>query len=763
MKYTPYITILAMLLAAACAKENIVEDGQQGLPDDAVTFSASMASRQDGESGPDTRTVYKDGTDIINVEWAAGDRIGVFCMFGEQVTAANVGYSTGTAGKTATFTCFDDEAISWEDMTSVHDFFAYYPYTETAEGAQADFHAVPVSLPAVQTYDGSDPMGHLSDHGFIYAVAKDQTREKIGNGNVPLKFSHLFPVLEVRITADRFATVDKIVFRSKNESSLMSFTGGSVDIETGALDLTAATGGSSISLEGSMPVQMGRPMPFHLLVPPGHGGEEFVIEAVINDKTVTLAERTAPAEGFAAGKAYYVNATMTIDESDAEPVTDLSANGTANTYYVTKANTIYSFDVTVKGNGEDQYALEETAIAPQSLLVLWYTCLQTSAEPWAQNEPVVISTLTLGTDGRAYFRTPETFVPGNVVIVALDKVLGYDDVQADPTTRVISNAEILWSWNLVVAKGYDPMAAENQFAKGGYVFMTRELGALIDPEDAVIDGNTNMIALASTAGNTYQWGRKDPFPGIPDYRSGSINGFAGLWFTPVYTPISALDRGTFGNSGKQAYNQILGNTVETVTLDAKSASYSTTAEYIGQMTKNPHLWYNRNGAFPGPDGANVWGNPQRADILGVKTIYDPCPPGYKVMSEAAWMTLTENLAPETLSVPDPGRGILLDETLYFPIKGYEAFRNTDAAPSGGTSLGSGGGSSGLWSDGSNGGHYCFFQATSKTYIMTYCEDRAGINAFKGCGVRCIKESYSGVNTGTEGDDDLINLGKEEWN
>ena len=27
----------------------------------------------------------------------------------------------------------------------------------------------------------------------------------------------------------------------------------------------------------------------------------------------------------------------------------------------------------------------------------------------------------------------------------------------------------------------------------------------------------------------------------------------------------------------------------------------------------------------------------------------------------------------------------------------------------------------------------------------------------------MKESYSGVNTGTEGDDDLIDLGKEEWN
>ena len=752
MKYTPYITILAMLLAAACAKENIIEDGQQGLSENAVTFSASMVSRQSGESGPDTRTVYKDGADIINVEWAAGDRIGIFSRFGEQVTSANVGYSTGTAGKTATFTCFDDEAINWEDMTSVHDFFAYYPYTETAEGAQADFHAVPVSLPAVQTYDGSDPMGHLSDHGFIYAVAEDQTREKIGNGSVPLKFSHLFPVLEVRITADRFATVDRIVFRSKNESSLMSFTGGSVDIETGALDLTAATGSASISLEGSMPVLMGTPVSFHLLVPPGHGGEEFVIEAVINDKTVTLAERTAPAEGFAAGKAYYVSASMTIDESDAEPVTDLSANGTANTYYVTKANTIYSFDVTVKGNGEEQYALEETAIAPQSLLVLWYTCLQTSAEPWAQNEPIVISTLTLA-DGKAYFRTPETFVPGNVVIVALDKVLGYDDVQADPTTRVISNAEILWSWNLVVAEGYDPLAAGNQFAKGGYTFMTRDLGALIDPEDAVIDGSTNMIAMAGTAGNSYQWGRKDPFPAIPDYMANNIPAYSKLWFTPAYTPIAALNRGAVAANGKPAVNQILGNTVESISLDIRSNTYASTAEFVQEQTRNPHLWLYRNGSIPGDDGASLWGN---TDNVGVKTIYDPCPPGYKVMTLSAWNALTDNMTAPDAVVAQSGKGVSLG-TQYFPIYGNQNYRNEKGEPSGDNRCGGGSGAiAGFWSD--EGGRICIFNAKQKQPGQAVSAEIFSGNRFGGTSVRCIR-----MNPGTtvpEGQ--LDNFDKKDW-
>ena len=445
-----------------------------------------------------------------------------------------------------------------------------------------------------------------------------------------------------------------------------------------------------------------------------------------------------PAEGGTAGSQTETEVTLTIDN------TNVTSDGTSAVTFICsdeevayniKQTCSYSNCYVVAGPGE--YSIP--AGKPDGTLVA-----DASAASWLyETEQGLIS------------GTEPSYSAGKVTFT-VNESAAEDRLKGGYGIIVLTNGadEIVWSYLIWYTKEIKDIRI------GDNKWLDRNIGAWTD-NLPVADFNGRLDQ--SSFGCYYQWGRKDPFPGIPDYRSGSINGFAGLWFTPVYTPIPALDRGTFGNSGKQAYNQILGNTVATVTLDAKSASYSTTAEYIGHMTKNPHLWYNRNGAFPGPDGANVWGNPQRADILGVKTIYDPCPPGYKVMSEAAWMTLTENLAPETLSVPDPGRGILLDETLYFPIKGYEAFRNTDASPSGGTSLGSGGGSSGLWSDGSNGGHYCFFQATSKTYIMTYCEDRAGINAFKGCGVRCIKESYSGVNTGTEGDDDLINLGKEEWN
>lgn len=756
MKYIPYMTILAGLLMAACAKENIVEGGQE-VSGDAVTFSGSMDSRQSSGSAPGTRTSYKDNGDVINVEWAEGDGIGIFCKAGDAVTAANCHYSNATAGKTASFSAVD-EAISWEDMTTMHSFFAYYPYAGTPEGAEADYKAVPVSLPAVQTYDASDPLGHLADNGFIYAAA-ECSKEEIGLGNVPLKFHHLFSVLEVRITADRFAIMNSLTFKSKNEEAAVSFTGAAADISAvqPAVDLAGAEVSNQVSLTGAMNLAMESEVVFHILIPSGLAGETFDIVAEIGEGTYNVVtDKVAPADGFKAGMTYYVSGNLEINESDAETAVDLSAEETANTYYVTMANTLYSFDATVKGNGEQQYALEETAIEPKSLLVLWYTCLQTSSEPWARNEPILMQSLTLGPDGRAYFRTPAAFVPGNVVIVALDQELDYDTVFADETTHVISNANVLWSWNLVVSEGYDPMAAENQYQKGGYTFMSRDLGAFLDSEDAVIDGATNMFALAGTAGNCYQWGRKDPFPAFPCYDSGKDGGLA---FTPAYTLIPALDRGTIpaDGSGRPAYNQIFGNTKETIPLDVTGNTYSTTAEFVQEQTQNPHLWL-RTWSIPGDDKSNLWGNPD-GDNIGVKTIHDPCPPGYRVMTRAAWNALTENQAPSLAVIVDHRRGILLDGSCYFPVYGNIPLRTIEGISQGDRGCFShtgNGGRTGLWTaemtavsfygGGKNPGDAAEYTTADNPNLM------------QGCSVRCIKIDPGTAVPGGQ----LDNFDKKDW-
>ena len=360
-----------------------------------------------------------------------------------------------------------------------------------------------------------------------------------------------------------------------------------------------------------------------------------------------------------------------------------------DSYYADAANTFYRFRADVKGNGKAltcgglSYTEEDLRIEPKAALVLWYSCLQTSYLPWIQASPVVLSSVKFKKDGYIYFDTPETFVNGNVVIVAIDKELGYDQIEADADKR-ITNAEVLWSWNIVFSEGYDPDAAENWIVKGGYTWMNRDLGALIDPEQAYIGGQLNNVALASTTGNCYQWGRKDPFPGLPDYTSVQVSYMTGLWFAPAYTPIPALDRGTFEAWGREAHHQIIGNTKATVAIDINTALgtgyVSQDAFDLGRA--NPHLWlYKNENYLTDKAGLAAWGNPSK-DAHGVKTIYDPCPPGWKVMSSQAWIALTDNETPDAV-VATTMRGILLDNKWYFPLTGgAQHVRNSDGGSNG---------------------------------------------------------------------------------
>ena len=96
MKYRQYFAALAVLLATACAKEEITEETKPSLPEDAVLFSGSV------ERMAGTRTSYEDTEESIIVSWAEGDRIGVFGELDGTVYASNYGYRNSTEGAIGT-------------------------------------------------------------------------------------------------------------------------------------------------------------------------------------------------------------------------------------------------------------------------------------------------------------------------------------------------------------------------------------------------------------------------------------------------------------------------------------------------------------------------------------------------------------------------------------------------------------------------------------------------------------------------------------
>ena len=673
MKYTSYLTMLAVLLAAACTKDDITETVTQPAPENAISFSGQMKPADGDTEAPGTRTAYGDNGTAITVEWAEGDEIGVFAKAGDELIASNYGYRTRSAGKETTFGfMIYDDAVCWADETTGHDFYAYYPYSKTTGDDVPDYTAVPVTLPAEQVYDPADPQGQFAALDFMYAAATGQTQAAVGQGSVPLQFSHLFSILEVKVTTDRFATIDGIVLRCKDSGEILSYGDGTtVDLSTGTVTPAETGNGAEIRVAGTQSTKVSSYTTWQMMISSGHADKEFEVLAMINDKEQLAASFTVPAAGLAAGKTYCVTVDgMKIADEDAETIVDLSADGTANCYYVTQPNTLYRFNASVKGNGEAlsidglSYSEADLKIAPESALVLWYNCLQTSYSPWQQREPIVVASLGLEEDGYVYFRTPETFVPGNVVVIVLDEKLGYEDVEAKgsmETVWQISNANVLWSWNLVVTE-YDPNDAANQITHGDYTIMDRNLGAVVHWENTTRKPMDMLesIDLAWTTGNCYQWGRKDPFPGTPDYMSNTATYMSCLWFSPAFTPVNALDRGTYIApayiAGRNADHQIFGTTTETVCLDIRTSDY-TSGQIFGLQSANPHLWIYRNNngdatnkMFSDAEGLAAWGNPSQ-DVIGHKTIYDPCPPGWKVMTKAAWMGITDSqtAAPEFMA------------------------------------------------------------------------------------------------------------------
>ena len=652
MKYTPYITILAVLLATACAKEEIIGEQQPALPENAVRFSGLLGQEGQADAAPGTRTSYEDVDNSIKVLWTDTDEIGVFCEAGEVLAASNYGYRNAVAGATASFSAIDaDKVITWNNGET-HDFYAYYPYS----GGDISPEAVPVTLPAEQSSDAADPDAGLAAWDFMYAVSEGVTSASDGRLDEPvsLKFSHLFAVVDVKITASVTAVVDELVFSCADETAALSVgEGSSVNVRTGALSVMNPS--NVITLTGSRNVMPGSAVSFRFLVNPGHADKEFTITAKINGKDYPVATKTAPAAGLEAGKVYHITPEqLAISPEDALTV-NLSANGTANTYIVSYPATTYTFDATVKGNGVERsfswsesdgtpitrgYTSAELEIAPASVGLVWYNTPKT-AGGYENVSPVDINSVSYDSEtGMARFTTPAEFVVGNVLLAAYD---------ADGT--------ILWSWNIWAAgEGYDADAASKPVANG-YVMMDRNLGAAAGPE---VRGTSDE---AKAMGNYYQWGRKDPFPAGAEYspNSGVVTMYGNetrTWGLPTHTPVEAF-RQTSDKQTLDFTDLIFGTDAASNCrpLSTILGTGFTVDEAVAESVKYPYRWMSWSGSNSDKDNYNwtrsdlsgmengrswkyLWGNPS-TDPQGEasdndKTIYDPCPPGWKVMPRAAW-------------------------------------------------------------------------------------------------------------------------------
>lgn len=158
-----------------------------------------------------------------------------------------------------------------------------------------------------------------------------------------------------------------------------------------------------------------------------------------------------------------------------------------------------------------------------------------------------------------------------------------------------SDGEILWSWHIWVSD-FDPESTA--VTVDGVTFMDRNLGAV-----------TSAVGDVGAIGNAYQWGRKDPVP-----RMVTLDKIANASTLVVYdinnSPVVNI-------TNKDPYPFILAETANEGT-DVMTTIGS--PQYFVARNNTTRAWW--------PTAANFkdyWGGES-----GVKSIYDPCPQGWKV-------------------------------------------------------------------------------------------------------------------------------------
>ena len=237
----------------------------------------------------------------------------------------------------------------------------------------------------------------------------------------------------------------------------------------------------------------------------------------------------------------------------------------------------YCFLAMIVGNGESgiissgaQKLYPETeVIKPVAAHLLWESSLG------------LISDIELKY-GYVRFKLPDSSARGNAVIAVYDK-----------------DGEVLWSWHIWITD----RPAEQSFSIGEHeiVILDRNIGATA----ATCTGADDALA---TYGLYYQWGRKDPSMGPPSYNYSPIN----LNTAPYYD---------FSSDEKTAAEV-------TQFAEPTLRNGEENPMYLILPTAQP-LSYIFNWTYQRYDF--LWGY-DIATGMTTKTIYDPCPYGYRVPS-----------------------------------------------------------------------------------------------------------------------------------
>lgn len=283
---------------------------------------------------------------------------------------------------------------------------------------------------------------------------------------------------------------------------------------------------------------------------------------------------------------------------------NLSAYGTANCYIVSSANFGYSFDATVKGNGNTDAIVDDVidkTLDPKYVDIIWAEGVTTTGErPDFQLETnkVVEGKVLFKVNGNPSDLKDKSLVnEGNVLLGVYDSQGG----------------NLLWTWHIWITD-----KPQEQNYSNGYVVLDRNLGATAASKSTANAAGTpyNSGSMGSMNGLFYQWGRPTPFHLL----GGSLDA------TNSYTRVTPDDAVTHPKTFYGRYNSVADEAETPSTIPSGSSDY--------------HDWVDRT-SFKSVN--NLWGYRRVEHERPIKTIYDPCPHGYHVPYSRNWESIDESV------------------------------------------------------------------------------------------------------------------------
>ena len=260
----------------------------------------------------------------------------------------------------------------------------------------------------------------------------------------------------------------------------------------------------------------------------------------------------------------------------------LDTEGTSNSYIADRGAASYSFTATIMGNGADgiidEGKFEDASgniltkagganIHPLSAKLLW------------QDTDELVEQVAL-VNGRGQGKMGRS--RGNALIAVYDK--------ANPNAE---DAKVLWSWHLWCTPV--PQIIEYTAPRTGHEYTIR---------DRNVGATTSTLGLVTTQGLQYQFGRKDPFTTSLDYDE----------------EVAVFLRNVRSDSLPHLFSY-----EEPLTI---AQAIGKPDVFIHRMNLSGGKWCETS------EMKYLWGNPEGQveyfPSLTVKTIYDPCPIGYKV-------------------------------------------------------------------------------------------------------------------------------------